>query len=196
MFTTKQAMTTREVSAAHAALTHLLATRDDWFDGTPASVDRRIATLNNALPAVKRVATVDASMMEQAERLAIEISALHDMKHDLLTSERLPRRTLPRVSRVGKLSRQGREFIMAELGPFLAENVDVLDDRDELDTRAENHAEIKTIQMPVTEAKSITAHFRLAVDWNARNAHRTASRTPREQKVASVSEIPDDALFD
>ena len=196
MFTAKQNTSSREIGAAHSALTQLLATRDDWFDGTPASVDRRIAAVTNALPLVQRVANTDLAMLEQSERLRIQLSALHDMKRDLLTSERLPHRTLPKVSAIGKLTQRGREFIASELEPFLAENVDVLDDRDELDTRAENHAEIKTLQMPVTEAKAVVAHFRLAVDWSARNAHRQAARTQPAQRVASLDDVPDEALFD
>lgn len=191
MFTSKQEMTAREIGAAHSALSHLLAARDDWFDGTIASVDRRLHALRTALPSVKRVAMQDARMLEQTRIVSNEIEQLQVFKRDLLS--RGPVRTLPKVSSVGRLSPRGRAFISRHLREFIADNLDALDDSEELDQRAENFAEIKTMQLPVTEARSVVAHFRLAVDWNARNAHRPR---PLVERTSSVSDVPDSALFD
>ncbi|QGJ94868.1 hypothetical protein SEA_REDWATTLEHOG_5 [Gordonia phage RedWattleHog] len=200
MFTNATRIADRERSAAHSALVHLIATGDDWFDGTPSSVDRRISTLRSAFAQVRRVASVDPEMMQQAERLDAEINDLHSLRSELLSASHAPRRRLPRLSSLGTLSQRGREFVASELRTFLAENADALDDPDELDVRAEDHAEreIANFQMPLSEAKNVVAHFRLAVDWAARNAHRSATKDHRPQRVreASVAEMPDDALFD
>lgn len=196
MFTSKQEMTARETGAAHSALTRLLAARDEWYDGTVASVDGRLAALHNALPVVNRVAATDTAMLVQSQKIQAEIASLSDFKRTMLAPS-TPRRTLPRVSSVGPLSARGREFISRNLRTFLAENSDALHDKDELDTRAENFAELKTLQLPVTESSRIVAHFRLAVDWNARNAQKAApTSVAASTRTGSVAHVPDDALFD
>lgn len=197
MFTSKQAMTAREVGSAHAQLTALLETRDSWYDGTVASVDRRLAALENARPIVRRVASVDPAMLAQAEKIDRERADLLDLKNHLLSAGALQqRRTLPRISSVGPLSHESRRFIAMELPHFLADNVDAHDDLDEMDERAENHAQMKTLQLPVTPTagKAMVAHFRLAVNWHLRN------RKPEQPRVARVVEagvddLPDDILF-
>lgn len=202
MFHTADRSAENERRAAHSALVRLLESRDDWYDGTPVSIDRRIANVRSALADTRRLAERDMDMMVQAESLASELNNLYALRNECLSARLAPRRTLPRLSSIGQPSSLCREFIAHEIGRFLADNSDALDDPDELDTRAEDHAErkIENYQLPVTEAQKVVAHFRLAVDWSARNARRRPTRNKaahsQPTRLASVADLPDDVLFD
>jgi len=191
VFTSRQEVTAREVGSAHAQLVALLAARDQWYDGTIASVDNRMSALARALPLVRRVSMQDHEMLAEAEKLRVEHSTLMAFKREMLNPSP-PTRNFPRKSSVGNLTPWGRRFIATEMRQFLADNVDAVGDPDELDTRAQDHAEIATMQLPVTEARSVVAHFRMAVNWNVRN---TSRPVPRQAAVVNT-DFPDDALFD
>lgn len=192
MFTSKQAITAREVGSAHAQLAALLKARDHWYDGTVASVDGRLSAITRALPTVERVALNDNALMAEVEKLRSEARKLRAFRQDLLHTPATPR-NLPKVSAAGPLSQRGRRFIATEINQFLADNADVLDNPEELDARAQDHAEIATVQLPVTEARSVVAHFRLAVNWNTQN-HRKRHVAAAPPKADL--DFPDDALFD
>lgn len=197
MFTQHAAMSAREINSAHAKLTALLAARDHWYDGTVASIDSRIRAIDNALPFVSRVSGRDADMLAQTEALRDERRQLGALRREVLTSVNVSRQ-IPRTANLGKLDDLGRRFVATEVREFMADNADAVEDLDELDERAENHAEIKTMQLPVThtEAANIVAHFRVAVNWNARNTPRPERRARRTASAADLRAVPDSALFD
>lgn len=197
MFTSKQAMTAREVGSAHAKLTELLRHRDDWYDGTVASVDARLSAVDNALPLVKRAAASDDDMLLQAESLKAERRNLIALRNDLLEGGFVGARSIPRISQAGPPSRTARHFVATRLRHFLAENSDALGDPDEMDERAENFAEINTLQLPVVDSNSVVSHFRIAVNWAVRNhIAETRKRQVREShRTAAVDEYPDEMLF-
>lgn len=203
MFTSAHRTAARERNSAHSALTTLLETRDTWFDGTVRSVDRRLAQVNRALPDVVRTAATDNDMMLQAEHLREEIAGLHELRRELSSANLAPVRRLPKVSSIGPLSTAGREFISREIKVFLADNEDAIGDPEELDVRAEDHAdrEIENYQLNPVEARAIVSHFRLAVDWSARNLRRANNngatvKAAAVNREAGLANIPDDALFD
>lgn len=194
MFTSKQAMTAREVESAHAKLAELLRQRDHWYDGTVASVDARLAAIRNALPAVERVASIDNRMLDQAERLRAEHRSLVAFRREALSGTDVPSR--PQIPHAGPLTREARRFIATEMRHFLADNADALGDEAEMDERAKNHADIATLQLPVPEANSIASHFRRAVNWEVRNRTAEARKRPQPQaRTASVDDLPDEMLF-
>lgn len=202
MFTQKRVATAREVTAAHDVLFRLLAERDSWYDGTVTSIDNRLAALHRALPLVERVASTDVAMLGEAHSLNAEIGRLSTFRDDQINTV-VAHRELPHVSSVGTLSPSGRQWVAGELRRFMAENADAVGDLDELDTRAENHAELSNIQMPVTEARTRVAHFRLAVNWQARNEQRRQAYARRGQRQRTagaaarhLAAVPDEALFD
>jgi hypothetical protein len=189
VFTSKQTMLAREVSSAHAQLDRLLASRDSWYDGTIASIDRRLAAVTNALPLVARAADHDEEMFIECERLRHERLALQELRVAALQDSTM-RRKLPRKADVGDLTVEARRFIATELRHFLADNADVIDNPDELDERAQNYAELATVQMPVTSARSVIGHFRMAVNWASKPKPK-----PQPVREASVDHFPDEMLF-
>lgn len=198
MFTSKQAMTAREVGSAHAKLTELLRHRDDWYDGTVASVDARLAAIDNALPFLARVASTDDDMLLQSESLKAERRNLIGLRKDLLEGGFTGVRSIPRMSQAGPPSRTARHFVATRLRRFLAENADALGDPDEMDERAENYAEINTLQLPVVDSNSVVSHFRIAVNWEVRNhlaEYRKREARASRNRVASVDDYPDEMLF-
>lgn len=196
MFTSKQAMTAREVGSAHNRLAELLRRRDDWYDGTVASVDARLTAIRNAIPVVERAASADPRMLDQAEILRAEHRSISALKRDLLSG--MDRPTMPVVP-AGPPSREARRFIATELRQFIADNADALHDEAEMDERAREHADLATLSIPVPEAVSVTSHFRIAVNWEVRNRaaerRRQATTNSRPRREASVDDFPDDMLF-
>lgn len=183
-------MTAREVRSAHSQLDTLLAARDSWFDGTIESVDRRLNHVSQAIPVVARAAQHNEEMMVECERLREERRALLTFRAEQLQGT-VERRALPRKSHVGPMSREARRFIATELRHFLADNEDAIDDPDELDERAQNYAELATVQMPLTTARNVVDHFRLAANWSSK-----PKQAPAPVRQASVAHLPDEMLFD
>lgn len=188
VFTPKHAGKTREVGSAHAKLLAHLA-GDRWYDGTVASVDARLASCRQTLAAVNKVvAEAGADLLKEAEELRVEHDRLSSFRHDLLNP--LAGKELPPRKANGPLSDWGKRFVATELRPFLQANEDAIDDGEELDIRANDHAEIKTMQLPVLEARNVVAHFRKAVAQEVQ-----PKRVAAREHIANVGNIPDDALF-
>lgn len=196
MFSPKREVTAREIESAHAQLLALLAERDQWYDGSVHSVDRRLASVARTLTSVRHIAATDSAMLAEAVKLEDEYRRLSALRREALDGGQ---RTLPKSSSNGPLSARGRRLIATEVPQFLADNADAVDDVNEMDARAQDHAEIVTMQMPVTEARSVVAHFRIAVNWQLRNqqSRRVALRRTANTALAfDAAAVPDAAMFD
>ena len=198
MFDSKRAMTAREVGSAHGKLLALMEQRDSWYDGTVASVDNRTSAVRNTIASVDRVAATDHEMLAEASRLRNEERSLSALRTQLLNPG-TPDRAMPKTSSVAPLTARGRKFIAGELRGFMADNADAATDVNEMDVRAEDHAELQTMQLPMSEAASVVAHFRLAVNWTVRDNNRRNSQDKKDRptaRTASADTFPDDMLFD
>lgn len=195
MFFSEREATARQVGSTHAQLLALLAERDQWYDGSVDSIDQRLAAISRALAHVRHVATSDPAMLAEATKLEDEYRRLSALRRERLTYDGTSR-VLPKVSTAAPLSARGRRLIAVEIRQFLAANADAVSDPEEMDVRAQDHAEIVTMQMPVTEARSVVDHFRLAVNWHLRNQPSSPlePRTATRKFVANT--VPDAALFD
>lgn len=187
VFTSKHAGKTREVNSAHAQLlAHMEG--DRWYDGTVASIDARLTSVTRTLAAVDKVAAEGGDLLKEAEDLRAERVRLSEMRYELLNP--LANKSLPSKRASGPLSDWGKRFIATEVRQFLLANGDAIDNAEELDVRANDHAEIKTMQLPVLEAQNVVAHFRQAVARQVK-PKREAARQPE----VDLS-FPADALFD
>lgn len=198
MFSSQREVTARAIESAHAQLLALLADRDQWYDGSVHSVDRRLAAVSRALVGLRQLATSDSAMLAEATKLEDEYRQLSALRREKLDGE--TPRTLPKISSFGPLGVRGRRLIATEVPQFLADNADAVDDVNEMDARAQDHAEIVTMQMPVTEARSVVAYFRTAVNWQLRDRQSAVRTAARRQHTASLAfdttSVPDSAMFD
>lgn len=193
MFAQKKNMKAREVESLHDALLRTLASQDTWFDGTQASIDTRKRDLTRAALLVRRAMSSGESLGKEALFIDRELTLASSMESRILADAAYPAKDISRHRDVSDVSREGRKFIAMHTDSFLADNFDETD-LEEVATRAEDYAEIGTIQQPSTEAAVTIEAF--VSEVLRRKREQLASR-PKAQKKASVNvdTVPDDILF-
>ena len=191
MFTAKKNMRAREVQSTHEALLQTLASQDTWFDGGMASIEKRRNDLQRAANLVRRASEAGENIHREALYLDREFRKLEAMESRIVTESAFP--TIARNRSVDEkaLCVAGRKFISTHLDSFLADNINE-SDPEEIAQRAENYAEIGTIQLPTMEAKKTVEAF---VDAALRRVEsRKVEESPREV-TSNVDDLPDSILF-
>ena len=191
MFTAKKNMRAREVQSTHDALLQALASQDTWFDGGMESIDKRRSDLQRAANLVRRAGESGENISHEALFLAREARKLEAMESRIITETTFPSVERPKVAQEEDLCVAGRKFISMHLDSFLADNIRE-SDPEEIAERAENYAEIGTIQLPSVEAEKTVDAFVCAV------LRKVSSRKgePEVREVsANVESLPDDILF-
>jgi hypothetical protein len=168
---------------------------EGWFDGSPQSVDKRLAQANRVLQAAQ--ATVarnpfDWHAHDLITQITADRNALIALREDLLTGaagREAPRKKAPEIL----LTASERKWVELEVPKFLRANRDCLTDAQghlELAERAQNHAALVTSRLP--RSREMTASFVETVAYEARQIP-----FPKPKRVASrdVREIDGAAMF-
>ena len=168
MFLSSRTFTAERHRKLRALNGELYRTRGQWFDGSPSSIDSRLAKVRHALnEANALVADGEVHAVQMASDLAEQERNLLAGRRDLLESPFTTRKA-NRDRMTTRTSSFSRRYVAENLELFLADNADVLDDPEELDTRAKNQAEIETFSLPMPEVTTTVSHFRRAVAEAAR----------------------------
>lgn len=182
MFASASAQTNQRIAAVDDLVAQLNARAEDWFDGTPNSVDSRIAQttrVRNASRNVEECWNITAALDDELAKLA-------DFRDDVLALDQLDS-ARPVVASTGDLNPFGREFVATHTNAFIEENREVISAAEELDIRATNYVDAHVAGLPNSEAIPIVAAFRAAV------AARVEKPTVARQ--ASVDTSFDDSLL-
>ena len=175
-----------------AALQEFRDQSDGWFDGTPGSVDRRLAQCTKLLHTAQTAAGEDpARHLAVIAELSTDHTALRELRLDLLgeAATRAARYTPPGVG-VEKLSAEDRRWVVLEAAKFHAET-DNSSDVEERAERARRHAERVTSTLGPARSRVLTAAFEHAVAVRARLTPRP--RTAAKRPVFTA--FPDSQLF-
>ena len=178
MFASTSALNEQRVAAVHRQVAALNEQAESWFDGTPNSVDSRIALTTRVRNASREI----ESCWGIASALDDELSKLAEFRDDVLASDQLDS-SRPVTASAGKLSAFGREFVATHLNTFIEDNREVISSAEELDIRATNYVDAHVAGRPSSEAIPVVNAFRAAV----------ASRV---QKLGPVREASVDVSFD
>lgn len=162
-----------------AALQDFRDGSDNWFDGTPGSVDRRLARCASLLHAAEQASGDDpASHLMVIAELKSDHTALKELRADLLSgaSSRMASYSPPGIT-PDKLSPGDRRWVTLEAARFHNEQ-DRPYDVAEMAERARRYAEKVTSTLPASHARVLTAAFEQMVATRARLTPRprTASR--------------------
>lgn len=171
------------------------ATDEGWYNGTPASVDGRLAQARRVLVAAQGVLQrnpYDWDAHDIVTRVTADRQALENLKDDLLTAA-ADRKAPGRAHSDTLLTSSEKRWVVLEVPKFIRANQDCLTDpqgHEELATRAANHAALVTSTSP--RSRELTASFVETVAYEARQI-----RLPSPQRTASrdVREIDGAALF-
>jgi hypothetical protein len=191
MFAAKKNMQAQEVRSTHDALIRTLAAQDTWFDGTLASIANRRSELQRAANLVRRAISSGEHMAEAALFLDRETKKLEAMESRIITEASFPASERQTDMDISELCVAGRRFISTHIDSFLADNINE-SDPDEIADRAENYAEIGTIQLPSTEAKKTVEAF---ISEVLRKVSSRKERTVAREASVDIESLPDDILF-
>lgn len=143
------------------------ATANSWFDGTPASVDRRLVECRSMLSvlhgATGRFRVADAGdYLELTSTLEASRRTLEEFRDDLLSGRlvaQTPQRTASREVVVLGSTDEAR-FVELESQSFLAREAGTYgDDIEELTVRAANHVTAATSTWEVGSARRVQVAF-------------------------------------
>lgn len=173
-----------------AALGEFRQKSDDWFDGTPGSVDRRLAACTKLLHTAQTAAGQDpASQLQVIAELTADRTALKNLRDDLLSgaASRQPVRRVAstKTAALTRLSSTERRWVILESAKFHGEQTDARSDIAEMMERARHYAQART------GSATVIAAFEEAVADHAR-------RTPRPKVAARkqvFTDFPDSQLF-
>lgn len=167
MFPSSRTFTAERHRKLRALNGELYRTQGKWFDGSPESIDARLAKVRHALnEANALVADGEVHACVMASELAEQESSLVQAKRTILDSPF--QRPANRERMTTRTSAHSRRYVAENLELFLADNQDALDDPAELDIRAQDQAEIETFNLPMPEVTTTVSHFRRAVAEAAR----------------------------
>lgn len=175
-----------------AALQEFRDHSDGWFDGSPGSVDRRLAECTKLLHVAQTAAGEDpARHLEVIAELTSDHKVLKELRSDLLSgaATRTARYAPPGIG-VQKLSAEDRRWVVLEAAKFHAENNNS-SDVEEMAERARRHAERVTSTLGSARSRVLCAAFEHAVAVRARLTPkpRTAAKRP------VFTAFPDSQLF-
>lgn len=193
MFTSKKNMKAREVESIHDALLRTLASQDTWFDGTQKSIDARRRDLTRATSLVRSAMASGESLGKEALFLDRELAKTSAMETRILADAAFPRKDIDRHRDVSGLSVAGRRFVAMHADSFLADNFHE-DDLEEVAQRAEDYADVGTIQLPATEAKKATDAF-VAEVLRRKREQLSSKKVATALKSVDIDSVPDDILF-
>lgn len=163
-----------------------------WFDGSVESVDRRIAMCGRLLAShaaaladgeasLRRLATVDGLQGQK--------QALEHLRRQLLTAG-TDIESSSDVLPAGKLSHRDLRWVSLEAPKFFRANHDAI--ADELRTRAQNHAELRTSRLSAKRARTVISAFVHRVS----QLHAQAARAPRTASVdRPAPDCADEMMF-
>lgn len=168
MFLSSRTFTAERHRKLRALNGELYRTQGTWFDGTPASIDARLTKVRHALnEANALVADGEVHAATMASELTEQERNLLAGRQTLLDSPFTTRKA-NRERMTTRTSAHSRRYVAENLELFLADNADALDNLEELDTRAQEQAEIETFNLPMPEVTTTVSHFRRAVREAAR----------------------------
>jgi hypothetical protein len=179
----------RGLSRPHKFASRLQAFRRDsegWFDGTPNSVDRRLAACRALIHEARTMAAEDpVGHLQVMAELDSDRQSLTDLRHDLLTG------AIDREARYAgrpdpsPMDSAERRWVTLEASRFHRDQDSARHDVTEMAERARRHAEVYAPSRPAAWA------FQAAVAELARRtpAPRTASSRPM------FRDHPDELLF-
>lgn len=168
MFLSSRSFTAERHRKLRALNGELYRTQGQWFDGSPGSVDARLSKVRRALnEANALVADGEVHAVTLASDLAEQETNLLHAKRTLLESP-FSTRQANKERMTTRTSAYSRRYVAENLELFLADNSEVLEDPEELDTRAKDKVEIETFTMPMPEVTTTMSHFRRAVSDAAR----------------------------
>lgn len=154
----------RYAASLSPALARWQESEGSWFDGSPQSVDKRIAQCRALQSGLRGAAgalagTAGAVRYIAAEQsLAADRRALAQLRRDLLTAA-ADRESAPAPEpRQVRLPKAARRWVEAEARQFLREQAGGADRR-ELAERARRHAATETSALPPGRAAAVTAAF-------------------------------------
>ncbi len=183
----------RGMATLAAQIDALNSAADSWFDGTPDSVDTRVAHVKRVLSSATNPALMNdptPEIVAIAHACETELEKLAEFKSEVVGIDVFdaPR---PRTAAVDprSLSAYGREFVATQVNMFCAENDDAMDDADESDIRATAFVDMHVAGLPVSEAEPIVEAFRAQVAARVRT-----KQHPRE--VTARTDFEDSLLFD
>lgn len=159
---------------------------ENWFDGTPGSVDRRLAACRALIHEARSMAAEDpVGHLRVMAELDSDRQSLTDLRHDLLTGaiDREARYTgTPDTSPMNSAERR---WVTLEASRFHRDQDSARHDVTEMAERARRHAEVYAPSRPAAWA------FQAAVAELARRTSRprTAARTP------PLRDHPDELIF-
>lgn len=168
MFLSSRTFTAERHRKLRALNGELYRTQGHWFDGSPESIDARLSKVRHALnEANALVADGELHAVKMATELAEQEQNLLQGRQTLMESPFTTRKA-NRERMTTRTSSYSRRYVAENLELFLADNAEVLDDPEELDTRAKNQVEIETFSLPMPEVTTTMSHFRRAVAEAAR----------------------------
>lgn len=164
---------------------------EGWFDGTPNSVDRRLATCRALIHEARTLAADDpVDQLHILAELDSDRTALHYLREDMLSgaasrhaSTEPNRRALARLHRLG--SPDDRRWVELEAARFYRNQGDARHDATEMAERARRHADAH-------------APSRVAAQAFGAVVTELARKTPRPRTAASrpvFRDHPDELLF-
>ena len=164
---------------------------EGWFDGTPNSVDRRLAACRSLIHEARTLAAEDPiDQLHIMAELDADRTALHYLRDDMLSggsarqaSTEPDRRAVARLHRLG--STDDRRWVELEAARFYRDQGDSRHDAIEMAERARRHADVNAPTRQAAQA------FTAVVTELARKTPR-----PRTASARPVSgDHPDELLF-
>lgn len=196
----------RTASSFSQLMEKYAAGAEKWFDGTIASVDRRLdfcdRLLHSARFTVGRLSSTTASSqyLNAMKSLSEDRLTLTALRDDMLSgaSDRedvsgLPGQRFAKTSTPsgGGLSGSDRRWVELESAKFVASQTDVLGDLQELSIRARHHAEVKTSTLTPLHSKTVTRAFVARVSELGKQSY-----VPRTVRTAAVMpDVAPEAMF-
>lgn len=185
--------------------------QESWYDGSVDAVDRRIAHVDKLLhhirATVARLSFADsAPQLRVAQSLSADRKALVEFKRTLLTGAadystwgnndldhstgRTASRT-PSPALSPSLPSADRRWVTLEAARFVSAHTDCLSDPEELATRAQHHAALKTSTFSRPHSAAVTRAFVSAVVELGRKNY----RPPVVRQAAVDIGFTDEAMF-
>jgi hypothetical protein len=186
-------------------------TAETWYDGSVDAVDRRIAAVDKLLHHIRtivaRLSFADsASQLRAAQTLSADRATLVEFKRTLLTgaadystwANNDLDHSMDRTASKGaspalppSLPAADRRWVTLESSRFVSANTDCLSDPEELGTRAEHHAALKTSTFSRPHSAAVTRAFVAAVIDLGRKQY----RPPVVKQAAIDMNFKDEAMF-
>lgn len=186
-------------------------TAESWYDGTVDAVDRRIAAVDKLLHHIRSIVSRldfadSATQLRSAQTLSADRKGLVEFKRDLLTgavdystwANNDLDHSMDHIASRGaspalppSLPPADRRWVTLESSRFVSANTDCLSDPEELATRAQHHATLKTSTFSRPHSAAVTRAFVSSVVELGKKQY----RPPVVRQAATMPDFPDGAMF-